>query len=194
MRTAARRLFGIDDDAFMLLCIARIASEKRIEIVIKAFARAVRARQNAHLFIVGEIEDPLYFESLKRVIAEYQIERQVRFLNALEDMRPVHAASDALMLASRREPLGTAVLEAMAMQNPVIASASGGIPEMIGKSCGTLVEPDSPDGFADALRRVVNQESDIVRNALRGRAIVQRRFNLDDHVEAVRRIYHEVAR
>jgi glycosyltransferase involved in cell wall biosynthesis len=192
VRTAARRLFGIEHNAFMLLCVSRIATEKRVEIVIQSFARAVRTCRKAYLFVVGEIESPLYFESLKRLIAERGLEGCVRFLSGVEDMRPVHAASDALILASLREPLGTAVLEALAMQTPVIASASGGIPEIVDESCGTLVDPDSPEEFAGALRRVVNQDRDMVRKALRGRAIVRRRFNLDDHVEAVRRIAFDV--
>jgi glycosyltransferase involved in cell wall biosynthesis len=193
LRLAARQRLGIERAAFVLLSVARVAPEKRLEIVIEAFARAMRARQTAYLIVVGEIESPLYFESLRRLIAERRLEPRVRFLSAVEDMRPIHAASDALMLASRREPLGIAVLEAMAMQNPVIASDSGGIPEMVDPSCGTLVDPDSPGRFAAALRRVMDGDRAIVQKARRGRAVVRRRFAIDDHVDAVRSIALDVA-
>jgi len=192
LRRSARRLFGIEDQALMVLCVSRIATEKRLEIVIQSFARAVRTCPKAYLFVVGEIESALYFESLTRLVAGHGLDGSVRFLSGVEDMRPLHAAADALILASLREPFGTAVLEALAMQTPVIASRSGGIPEMIDESCGTLVDPDSPEGFVGALRRVVDQDPDIVRKAVRGRAVVQRRFNLDDYVEGVRRIAFEV--
>ncbi len=128
-RAAGRRLFALDPQAFVLLCLARCDRSKRLDIVVRAFAKTARRRRNACLLIVGEIDDPLYFESLRQLLAQQRLEARVRFLRGVEDIRLLHAAADALMLASVREPLGNAVIEAMAMQTPVVATASGGIPE-----------------------------------------------------------------
>lgn len=192
-RASARRRFGLDDGAFLLLCIARVTRSKRIDVVMRAFAGALRLRPDSHLFIAGEIEDAVCYESLQRLAAELELEGRVRFLDVVEHIRPVHAAADALMLASLREPLGVALLEAMAMQTPIIATASGGIVEIVDETCASLVPPDSTDGFGDALRRVAGGDPALLRKARHARAVVQRRFRLEDHVEAISRLYRELA-
>ena len=153
-RREGRRLFGIDPEAFVLLCIARCSPSKRLEVVIRAFHDLARTDRDARLLIVGEIEDAIYYESLRHEIAARRLGSRVRFAGAVENIQALHAASDALMLASVREPLGNAVLEAMAMQTPVIASRSGGIPEILDEACGTLVAPGAVREFAAALRCV----------------------------------------
>lgn len=104
----------------------------------------------------------------------------------------MYAAADALVLASVRDPLPNAVLEAMASRTPVIAAASGGIPEMIDDRTGTLVDADSVDGFARALKDVFAGRPEVMKKARRARAVARRRFNLVDHVDAIQRVYDEV--
>ena len=120
------------------------------------------------------------------------MQARTHFLSAVEDMRALYAAADALVLASVRDPLPNAVLEAMASQTPVIAAASGGIPEMIDHSTGTLVDPDSVAGFARALERVFEGSPEVRRKARRARAVARQRFSIVDHVDAIRRVYDEV--
>jgi glycosyltransferase involved in cell wall biosynthesis len=191
-RAAGRRLFALDPQAFVLLCLARCDRSKRLDVVVRAFAQTARRRRQACLLIVGEVDDPIYFESVRQLIAQQRLEARVRFLRGVEDIRLLHAAADALMLASVREPLGNSVLEAMAMATPVVAAASGGIPEILDSSCGTLVDPDAVDGFGRALLRIATGDPELLRKARQARRVVERRFNLDDHLEAMRQHYREV--
>jgi 1,4-alpha-glucan branching enzyme len=191
---AGRRQLGIDARSFVLLCIARISRSKRIEVVLQAFSELVSVRRDAHLLIVGEIEDPLYYESLADTIAERRLGSRVRFLQAVEQIRDLHAAANAVMLASVREPFANAILEAMSMQTPVIAAASGGMPEMIDDSCGTLVAPDAIREFGAALSRVAAGDRTLLRKAHHARSVVRRRFHIDHHVESIRQVYREVLR
>ena len=114
------------------------------------------------------------------------------FLHAVEDMRALYAAADAFVLASVRDPLPNAVLEAMASQTPVIAAASGGIPEMIDDSTGTLVESGLGRGFhAGARARVRGTPGGEAQSP----ASPRRRppaFQSRHHVDAIRRVYNEV--
>ena len=187
-----RRQLGVRDDDRVVLCVARCSRSKRIETVIHALAKARPKHRAAHLLIVGEIEDPAYFESLRDLVSRYGMQARTHFLSAVEDMRALYAAADALVLASVRDPLPNAVLEAMASQTPVIAAASGGIPEMIDHSTGTLVDPDSVAGFARALERVFEGSPEVRRKARRARAVARQRFSIVDHVDAIRRVYDEV--
>jgi glycosyltransferase involved in cell wall biosynthesis len=188
-----RRRLGIQDDDLVVLCVARCCRSKRIETVVHALARAKPKRRPAHLLIVGEPEDPAVFESLWDLVSRYGMQGTTHFLHAVEDMRALYAAADALVLASVRDPLPNAVLEAMASQTPVIAAASGGIPEMVDDSTGALVDPDSVAGFTRALEHVFAGRPEVKSKARRARAVARQRFNLDDHVDAIRRVYDEVA-
>ena len=96
-RHAARRRLGIAPQTFVVLCIARCTRMKRIELVIRALAELATPKLDALLLIVGDIEDPLYFESLKEIIAAHDLESRVRFLSGVEDIRGVHAAADAVV-------------------------------------------------------------------------------------------------
>jgi glycosyltransferase involved in cell wall biosynthesis len=187
-----RRQFGVEDGDVVVLCVARCCRSKRIETVIHALAAAKPKRRAAHLLIVGEPEDPTCFESQRDLLARYGMQATTHYLSAVEDMRAMYAAADVLMLASVRDPLPNAVLEAMASRTPVIAAASGGIPEMIDDRTGTLVDADSVAGFARALRQVFDGSPEVQRKARRARAVARRRFNLVDHVDAIRRVYDEV--
>ena len=187
-----RRQLGIQDDDSVVICVARCSRSKRIETVIQALAEAQPKHRPAHLLIIGEVEDPAYFESQRDLVSRYGMQGTTHFLHAVEDMRAMYAAADAFVLASVRDPLPNAVLEAMASQTPVIAAASGGIPEMVDDSTGTLVDPDSVAGFTRALKHVFKGSREVRRKARRARAVARQRFNLVDHVDAIRRIYHEV--
>jgi glycosyltransferase involved in cell wall biosynthesis len=188
-----RRQLGAQDGDLVVLCVARCSRSKRIETVVHALAMAKPKRRPAHLLIVGEPEDPAYFESLRDLVSRHGMQATTHFLQAVEDMRAMYAAADALVLASVRDPLPNAVLEAMASQTPVVAAASGGIPEMIDDSTGTLVDADSVAGFARALEYVFEGRPEVKSKARRARAIARERFNLVDHVDAIRRVYEDVA-
>lgn len=187
-----RRQLGVRDGDVVVLCVARCSRSKRIETVVHALARARPKRRAAHLLIVGEPEDPAYFESLRDLVSGYGMQATTHFLSAVEDMRSMYAAADVLVLASVRDPLPNAVLEAMASRTPVIAAASGGIPEMIDDRTGTLVDADSLEGFARALKDVFAGRPEVRKKARRAQAVARRRFNLVDHVDAIRRVYDEV--
>jgi glycosyltransferase involved in cell wall biosynthesis len=86
----------------------------------------------------------------------------VRFLGSKgrDEIRRLLGDCTIFVLPSRSEPFGMAVTEALACQKTVVASAVGGIPEIIedGRS-GLLVEPDDPNALADALLRVLGDDS-----------------------------------
>ena len=192
-RLAARRRLGIAPHTFVVLCIARCTRMKRIELVIRALAEVASSKRDALLLVVGDIEDPLYFESLKEVIAAQELQSRVRFLSGVEDIRRVHAAADAVVpVVQERTTRVPVLLEAMAMQTPVVAAKRDGILEVVDESCGTLVDEATPEDYARTLRRVAIGDPALMEKARRARAVVQARFELGDHVRAIRHLYREV--
>jgi glycosyltransferase involved in cell wall biosynthesis len=142
-RSAAREALGLPAGVPVVAFVGRLSPEKAPEVLL----RAVRGTA-IRVLVAGD--GPLR-ESLE---AEADPE-QVRFLGFLPDVGTVLAAADVLALPSRTEGLPMAVLEAMAAGLPVVASAVGSLPEVLGGGAGLLV----PAGDVPALRLALEQLS-----------------------------------
>jgi glycosyltransferase involved in cell wall biosynthesis len=118
--------------------------------------------------------------------------RRVIFTGRRDDVPAVTAALEVAVLPSYREAQGLSILEAMALSRPVVASAVGGIPEMIedGRS-GLLVPPRQPEALAAAIARLLTDHpyADLLARA--GRELVHERFCVELMVRAVETIYDE---
>jgi glycosyltransferase involved in cell wall biosynthesis len=113
-----------------------------VHLVVEAAARA-----DVELDVVGEGEERARLEALAR-----RLGARAHFAGLQADPRPFVSASDVVVTASDNEPLGLAVLEALAMGRPVIAYRGGGVPEIVvhGET-GWLVGEATPEAFARAL-------------------------------------------
>lgn len=132
-----------------VVCVARFRRQKGHRDLLDAFA-LVRARiEDARLLLVGDGE--LEAEARARAAA-LELDGSVEFRGAVDDVWPALAEAHVFALASLYEPLGIAVLEAMAAGLPVVASAVGGIPELVESGeTGVLVPPGAPGEMAGAL-------------------------------------------
>ncbi|MEA2282079.1 MAG: hypothetical protein QOK21_2686 [Solirubrobacteraceae bacterium] len=136
-----------------LLNVASLDPKKRHADLLRALAAVRRGGVDAELEIVGEgdLEDELH--GLARAL---DLDGAVRFLGARspEQVAERMRASDAFVLASRFENLPVVLLEAMASGLPAVATAVGGVPEVIDEDAGMLVAPGDVDGLAAAIGRL----------------------------------------
>jgi glycosyltransferase involved in cell wall biosynthesis len=96
------------------------------------------------------------------------------------------------VLPSLREAQGISTLEAMARRKPVVASAVGGIPEVVADGVsGLLVPPADPGALASALIRLVSSPELRARMGEAGYRIVADRFSMEAHVRRIEAIYDE---
>jgi colanic acid/amylovoran biosynthesis glycosyltransferase len=112
------------------------------------------------LVIAGEDEvgGGGYRTTLQSAISELGLEDSVTLLGAVSDqvVRDQLHRAHVFALASRSEPLGVAIMEAMAAGTPVVSTRAGGVPELIADgSVGLLVEPGDPTALSDALERML---------------------------------------
>jgi glycosyltransferase involved in cell wall biosynthesis len=98
------------------------------------------------------------------------------------------AAAQLFVQPSHREALGTAVLEAMALGIPVVASRTGGLPELIGDGAGMLVPPRDPQALAIALEYLLGNPQVCARYVAAARALVAR-FDASGMAERVAEVY-----
>lgn len=152
-RTAWRNREGFGPDEFLFVCAARFSAQKNHALLLRAFARKTELCQRARILLAGDGE---LRDGLANLATELGIESRVHFLGNRTDVPELLAASDAFLLSSVQEANPLCVMEAMAAGLPVIATAVGGVPELVESGVhGLLVEPGNVEGFANAMSRML---------------------------------------
>jgi glycosyltransferase involved in cell wall biosynthesis len=169
--------------------VARLEPEKGHPTLLDAWPAVREAVPNAHLLIVGEGTERTALELHALGVG---ISRSVTFTGRRDDVPAVTAALDVAVLPSYREAQGLSILEAMALSRPVVASAVGGIPEMIehGRT-GLLVPPRDADALAASIVRLLTDHPYADTLARAGHDLVYERFCVEQMVRAVETIYDE---
>lgn len=189
-RERVRRELGIPDDAWVVGTVGRLASEKNHVLLVRALAGAVGER--ARLVVVGDGPEA---GAIGRAVAEAGAGRFVHLTGARTDVARLLAAFDVFALPSLSEGLPLVVLEAMATGLPVIASAVGGLPDVVADGeTGFLV----PSGDDRALReRLLALAADPRRaRAMGARAqeLASARHSLERMSQAYLELYGELLR
>jgi len=186
------RLQGVDLPNEYFLFVGRVASNKGLPTLLEAVAR-LDARVRRPLVLMGrDWGERAHLETRAR---ELGIADSVRFLGHVEPAsayRAVIRHARALVLPSEWEAFGLVLLEAMAAGTPVVATAVGGVPEVLdGGRAGRLVPYGDPVALAEALRAVIEDAPGTAR--LRTAASERvRGFDWSVTVERHRSLYREV--
>ncbi|HEX2221769.1 MAG TPA: glycosyltransferase [Candidatus Limnocylindria bacterium] len=189
--TALRPELGIPADGVLIGVVARLAAEKGLAYLLDSMPAVVDAVPNAWLLIVGE--GPLAAELRERAGALSPPARhRIRFAGRRDEVSAITAELDIVVLPSLREAQGISLLEGMARARPVVATAVGGIPEVVTDGVdGLLVPPRDPAALADALVRLARSPALRRRLGEAGRRTVEERFSLAAMVRRVEAIYEE---
>jgi len=176
--------------------IGQIGERKGHLTLLEALRGLVREQTQIKLLIVGtepahSVEG--YTERLHTFVQEHQLEPYIEFLGFRRDVPELLAQLDMLVLPSQQEPFGKIVIEAMAMETPVIASRVGGVPEIVvDGETGLLVPPQDPAALHHAIRRLLADAALRERMGKAGRLRVEACFSLERNVQATQAIYREL--
>jgi glycosyltransferase involved in cell wall biosynthesis len=185
-RAEVRAKLELGDADFALLLPAALRPEKRAD----AFVRAVTAAHRANPAIRGLVAgDGPEAELVRREAGD----GAVRLLGARADVPDLMAAADGVCLTSEAEALPMALLEAMALARPVVATRVGGTPEaVLHGETGLLVEPGDEPGLAAALVELAADRERARRLGLAGRERQRERFDgeamVDGYLAVLRRV------
>jgi glycosyltransferase involved in cell wall biosynthesis len=181
---------GLGADARIVGSVAKLAPVKGHRYLLEATARVMKADARVHLVLVGEGELRDEISALARRLG---IGARTRLLGYREDSAQLVAAFDVAVLASLSEGLPNAVMEAMAAGAPVIATAVGGVPELIEDGeTGFLVPPANPGAMAERIAYALSHPEVAGLIAMRGRRFITKRFGMEQMVTAVERLYDEI--
>ena len=133
--------------------VGSFAPCKATPLLVEAFVRIAADRPDLRLLMVGDGPDRRECEDLAR---RSGLGRQVEFTGFRADVTSQLAQADAFVLPSVNENLPLALLQAMAAGLPCIASAVGGIPEVLTPGCGLLVPPGDVPSLSTALTRLAD--------------------------------------
>lgn len=167
VRDEVRRELDLDPSSPVALCVARLATPKRIDLLLEAWADV----PDAVLLVAGDGADR---DALVRRASG--LGERVQFLGERHDVDRLLAAADLLVLPSDREGLPMAVLEALAAGVPVVASAVGGIPQL-GADAVELVAPHRADALAAGVRRLLDDPARRQHLVTGGSELVRQRFS-----------------
>ena len=183
-------VLGVPPSAPVALSIGRFVAEKGYRYLLDAAARIERTKPGVHWILVGDGELKSELVAHARRLG---LESQVHFTGWRDDVPEVLALCDVFVLPSESEGFGRVLVEAMAMAKVVVATAVGGIPEIVlDGATGILVPSAAPAPLADAVRALLDDPARAARLAAAGRVRAESAFSLAAHVDAVERMYAEV--
>lgn len=152
-REHARRALGLDADDLVIGTVGNLTRKKNQQMLLQATAQLRERIPNVRLVVIGT--GPLD-ESLRRLAARLQIDDRTVFTGSREDVLELLPGFDVFCLSSQFEGLSIALVEAMATGVACIATAVGGMPEVIEADVsGLLVPPGNTDALTIALERVL---------------------------------------
>lgn len=181
--------------ALRLSIIARLSPIKDHANLIDAFnvlKQDVVVETLPQLNIIGD--GPLRAE-LEAKVNQYQLADSIKFLGARDDIAQLLAQTDVFVLSSIAEGIPMTILEAMSSSTPIIATAVGGIPEVITNNIeGQLVEKQNPTALAEAIKLYIAQPERIRTQAVAARQRVVDEFSEESMVEQYSKYYDHISR
>jgi len=189
---AIRQMIGLPSGAVLLGTVANLFSRKGYEVMLRAFPAIVHAVPTAHYVIVGS-DDSDYANRLKSLAQELKIGDRIHIVGFQDPVQPFLASLDLYVHPALMEGFGIAVVEAMAMGKAVVATTTGGLPEVVAQGAtGLLVPPGDAESLAVAVVSLLEDRDQRERMGRNGKARVQERFSLDASVRQVEQLYGEV--
>jgi glycosyltransferase involved in cell wall biosynthesis len=188
-RHNVRRGLRIPDEALAIVVVANLIAYKGYHDLVAALT-LIKDELPApwRLLVVGR-DDGIGTE-LKQQAEALQIADSIMWLGERSDVEQLLAASDIFVLPSHQEGFSNALLEAMAAQLPVIATAVGGNTDaVVDQETGLLVPAMSPPSLSAAILRLAKDANLRRRFAEAGRRRVEQQFSLKACVDRYERLY-----
>ncbi|MBD3245975.1 MAG: glycosyltransferase [Candidatus Omnitrophica bacterium] len=176
------------DGALVFGSVGRLSPEKGHRMLIRAFSRIAAEFPRARLVITGE--GPLR-DNLRQLASDEKIGEKVVFSGRQTEMERVYRTMNVFILPSLTEGLPLALLEAMSMACPVIATRVGAIPGVVDPAQGMVVDPEET-ALTDAMRRFAADESLRIRCAAAARAKVIHEYDLASFFGKYQQVYARV--
>jgi glycosyltransferase involved in cell wall biosynthesis len=175
------REIGADPARPLIGAVGRLSPEKGHRVLLTAFEQLARRLPRAQLALVGDGREEA---SLRKLAAELGIAANVKFVGLRADGQQIIGALDVMALPSLSEGMPNVVLEAFVYGIPVVATAVGGVTDMVDARSGWLVTSGDPSGLAAALQEALECREEARQRALRAREALSKNFTVEKQADA----------
>ena len=188
--TRLREELGLDSAHPVLLNVGRLVPVKGQEHLIPMMLRIRERWPRAKLLIAGE---GFLRQQLEQLVQEHGLGDAVALLGSRSDVNDLLAVSDLLVLSSESEAAPLPPMEAMRAGKPVVATAVGGVSEIVEDGVSGYVVPRAdPEAMAAAVLKILEAPGEAERMGAEGRRIAQERFEISKSVRSLERIYRSL--
>ena len=189
--TEARARFHLQPDQITIGAVGRLEPQKRFDLLLEAFAELYRRNPKLHLIIAGD-------GSLRQPLEEQRqsmgLRDGVTFTGHVIDVIPVHHALDLFVQSSDYEGTPNSVLEAMAMETPIVATEAGGTAELVHDGIhGRIIPCGRVDKLIYGIAATMLDPAATRRMMVRARQRVEGELSFESRVRKVEGIYQELA-
>lgn len=197
-RTVRTTEFKCCSNEIAIGMIGRVDWWKGQDIFIKALTQVIKRKPNVKAVLIGDVDNNefrerniKYLEGIKKIVDQNGLNDRVLWMGHREDIPYLIGGLDIIVHASTTpEPFGLVVLEGMASAKPVIATAAGGVLDIIRNGeTGILVPCSNPEAMADAILKIISQPDLAKRIAMAGRACVLEKFTITHQKQVINRLY-----
>ncbi|MBU4332455.1 glycosyltransferase family 4 protein, partial [Patescibacteria group bacterium] len=179
----------------MILSVGMLKQRKGFHVSLKAVAQVKEKYPNLRYYIVGRQEDKNYFEKLKQIVKDYNLENSVVFLENISDreLKKLYNQADLFLLTpvyikGNFEGFGLVYLEAGAFGKPVVGSLGSGAEEaVVHNETGLLVPQNDPKATAEATIKILGNP-ELAKKLGQG----NKNFTKDHDWERVAKKYQEI--
>jgi glycosyltransferase involved in cell wall biosynthesis len=185
-----RHHLNLREDDVVVGAVGRLEPQKRFDLLIEAAGALRTTHPTLTLVIVG---DGSLRDQLSAQIARLGLQSACRLLGQRTDITDLHHAFDLFVQSSEYEGTPNAVLEAMALETPVVATNAGGTAQLLRHEIDGLVVPSGNlEALTDAIRAALDNRPGIAAYARSARHRVETDLSFDARMSAVEAIYTEL--
>lgn len=190
-RASARARYGVGDQDFVIGAVGRLERQKRFDLLIQAFAALRERHSRIRLLVAG---DGSLRHELEAMLTQHGLGGVCRLVGQVDDMVEFHHALDLLVQSSEYEGTPNVVLEAMAMETPVVATDVGGTSELMRSTVdGIIVPAGDVRALVNAVGGVLSAPGAAGARATTARQRVEQELSFESRLRRLEDIYRELA-
>jgi glycosyltransferase involved in cell wall biosynthesis len=184
---SVRRSIGCGPSDVVLGAVGRLERQKRFDILIDVFAGMAAHAPRLRLVLAGEGRRRSELESQA---ARLGVADRCTFVGHMDDVANLHHAFDVFVQSSEYEGTPNAVLEAMAMETPLVATDAGGTRELVTDGVHGLIVPiHDPEALSSAIRRVLDDPDAARQRAVAARLRIEDELSFEARTRRLEAIY-----
>lgn len=196
---SVRAEFGLTEKEWLISNIGRLDNWKGQDYFIEAIAKVVKLYPNIKALLVGAPDyntpwNRLYYQKLQQMVKDLELFDNVFFTGYRSDISKIMADSDVIVHSSSQpEPFGRVIVEAMLTKRPVIATAAGGVLDIIeDQVTGILVPPKNVEAMTEMILRLIYNHEEAEIMAKKAFTSAKERFSVEKNIISITQVYRQL--